>query len=48
MMLGRARLPEKWTAPINDTLETGVHGYYRTKIADLAAQTVQIARRLRK
>jgi ADP-ribosylglycohydrolase len=46
MMLGHSNLPQKWLTPINDTLQTGVHGYYTVKLSDLAAQTVEIGRKL--
>lgn len=42
MMLGAKGLPEKWTAPVCDTLRTGVAGYNLVKISDLARETVQI------
>lgn len=42
MMLGASSLPEKWTAPLNDTLEAGVTGYYRMKITELAQETLNL------
>ena len=44
MMLGARSLPKKWTAPLNDTLETGIAGYHLVKISDLAKETLKIAR----
>jgi len=43
-MLGASKLPEKWTGPLNDTLETGVQGYHRVRIGDLAARSLEVAR----
>ncbi len=39
MMTGASRLPEKWTAPLHDTVATGVAGYQRVKISVLAGAT---------
>ena len=44
MMLGAANLPSEWIAPLNDTLETGVAGYHRVRISDLAAETLRLHR----
>ena len=46
MMLGAERLPSDWTSALNDTLETGVVGYRTAKISSLAAETLQLHRRL--
>lgn len=46
MMMGANRLPEKWTAPLNDTLQTGVSGYHRVSISELARQTLELHRSL--
>ncbi len=45
---GRAALPDKWTAPLNDRLKTGVAGYNDVQIADLAGKTVEIARQIQR
>jgi ADP-ribosylglycohydrolase len=42
MMMGANRLPERWISPLNDTLETGVSGYHRVSISDLARQTLEL------
>ncbi len=42
VMLGAERLPAKWTAPLNDTLLTGVAGFHRVSIAEMAAETVAL------
>ena len=42
MMMGAKRLPEKWISPLNDTLQTGVSGYYRVSISELARQTLEL------
>lgn len=47
LMLGRKALPSEWAKPIRDTLLTGVHGYFEVKLEDLAAETVQIAEKIR-
>jgi len=39
MMLGAGKLPGKWTGPLNDTLETGLTGYTRVKVSQLAEET---------
>jgi ADP-ribosylglycohydrolase len=41
---GAAEIPREWTAPFNDTLETGVAGYHRVRIRDLAEETVRLVR----
>ncbi len=45
MILGARKLPARWTRQLNDTLETGIAGYYRVKITDLARETVELAQR---
>ena len=42
MMLGRKGLPERWLKPMRGTLQTGVTGYHRVKIADLAAEGFEL------
>lgn len=37
VMLGAKALPEKWTAPLNDTLASGVDGFGRVSIREMAA-----------
>ena len=41
MMLGASALPTAWTAPLNDTLQTGVAGYHEVSIRSLAAITME-------
>jgi hypothetical protein len=41
-ILGRAGIPEKWSSQFNDSLETGVQGYHRVKISDLAKLTANL------
>jgi ADP-ribosylglycohydrolase len=43
MILGAKRLPAEWTAPLNDTLTTGVDGFGSVRISELAARTVKLA-----
>jgi ADP-ribosylglycohydrolase len=45
-MLGAARLPAQWTAPLNDTLYSGVAGYHPIAISQCAARHAAIARHL--
>ena len=40
LMLGASALPNNWIEPLQDTLQTGVAGYYSVKISDLARETV--------
>lgn len=42
MMLGAKKLPTKWIAPLNDRLQTGVHGYFEVSLSDLAKETCTI------
>mgnify|MGYP002778735973 CR=1 FL=1 len=44
--LGRAALPEKWTAPLGNRLKTGVAGYNDVQISAMATKTAQLARDL--
>jgi len=43
LRLGAANLPHTWTAPLNDTLETGVAGFHRVSISELAQRTARVA-----
>jgi len=45
-ILGARNLPEKWTKPLNDTLETGVSGYGHVRISDLARQTLGVIEKI--
>jgi ADP-ribosylglycohydrolase len=40
VMIGADRLPSKWIAPLNDTLLTGVAGYHRVSLTQMAEETV--------
>lgn len=42
MIVGAKKLPEKWIKPLNDELRSGVDGFNRVKISDLAKMTVDI------
>ena len=42
MMLGAKALPEKWIAPLNDTVLSSVAEFERSKISDLARRTVDV------
>ncbi len=41
MMHGAKALPEKWTAPLKDGLETGVAGYPLVKISEMASRSLE-------
>lgn len=45
MTLGAKALPAKWTAVLNDTIQSGVVGYHAARISELAAKTLEISRR---
>ncbi|GAB4443570.1 MAG: ADP-ribosylglycohydrolase family protein [Anaerolineae bacterium] len=47
MMHGAKALPEKWIGPLNDTLETGVAGYYRVRISEIAREGFDLYMQLR-
>lgn len=42
VILGAKKLPRKWIDPLNDTLETGVKGYSRAHLSDLARETLSL------
>jgi ADP-ribosylglycohydrolase len=42
LMLGRQALPDKWIAPLNDTLLTGVAGYHSVSLTQMAKETVEL------
>ncbi|MBN1901681.1 ADP-ribosylglycohydrolase family protein [Candidatus Sumerlaeota bacterium] len=46
VILGAKKLPKKWIDPLNDTLETGVRGYSRARISELARETLGIIDRI--
>ncbi len=43
MILGAKALPKAWTEPLNDTLISGVDGFGKVKISELAARTTRLA-----
>jgi hypothetical protein len=47
VMLGASRLPKKWIAPMNDTLLTGVAGYHKVSLTQMADETVQLIQKTR-
>jgi len=47
LVLGANALPEKWTAPLNDTLRTCVAGFGRVGISEMAERTYQLSRIVR-
>ncbi|HJN18732.1 MAG TPA: ADP-ribosylglycohydrolase family protein, partial [Armatimonadota bacterium] len=42
LMLGAEKLPAKWIDPMNDTLITGVAGYHRVSLTQMADETVEL------
>lgn len=44
MLLGAKELPDKWIAPLNDQLKSGVDGFGLVKLSDMARRTVDITR----
>jgi ADP-ribosylglycohydrolase len=44
---GRRALPSGWTDMINDTLMTGVTGYHRVSLSDLAQESLTLLNRVR-
>jgi ADP-ribosylglycohydrolase len=40
---GAAKVPKKWTGIFNDTLETGISGYHRVSVKEMAAETQRLA-----
>lgn len=42
MLLGAKALPEKWIAPLQDTLLSGVDGFGRVRISDMARRTLAL------
>jgi len=43
IMHGFSALPSKWTAPIEDLVRTGVHGYHEVAISKLAGDMLAVA-----
>lgn len=44
MMKGARALPEKWIAPLNDQLDTGLSGYHHVRISEMAQKTMDLAK----
>jgi ADP-ribosylglycohydrolase len=42
MIVGARALPEKWTSPLNDTLETSITGYPMVRLSEIAKDTVRL------
>jgi ADP-ribosylglycohydrolase len=47
-MLGARKLPGKWIKPMRDTLLTGVAGYMKVSLTQVARETVELSAALRK
>ena len=45
-MLGAAALPDKWTAPLHDTLKSNIIDYHPIAISECARRSVKIAKKL--
>ena len=46
LVLGAKRMPKKWTRPIRDTLQTGIHGLHEIRLADMAKKSCDLVARL--
>lgn len=46
VVLGAKGIPEKWTAPLNDTIHSAINEVSQAKISDLAQRTLNIASRV--
>lgn len=47
LMLGADHLPEKWIAPLQDTLQSTVSGFGEVKFSDLSRRTYELSRAIR-
>jgi len=45
-MLGAAALPDKWTAPLHDTLKSNIIDYHPIAISECARRSVEIAKKV--
>jgi hypothetical protein len=45
-VLGAKAVPEKWTAPLNDTIYSAINEVSQARISDLAERTLTIAARV--
>ena len=43
-MYGAARIPQKWTAPLHDTLYSLIPDYHPISISECAGRSVKIAK----
>jgi ADP-ribosylglycohydrolase len=46
LILGAKRMPAKWTEPIRDTLQTGIHGMHEIRLSDAAKQSCELVAKL--
>ena len=46
LILGAKRLPRKWTAPLHDTLKTGIAGMYEVKLSQAARDACALVKTL--
>ncbi len=46
MVLGASAIPAKWTSPLHDSLTSGVSGYHRVAISELASESVALIRKI--
>ena len=44
IMLGGKAIPESWTGPVHDTLETSIAGYNNVKVSEMARLTEDLSR----
>ena len=43
LMLGAKAMPAQWIEPLHDTLLTGLSGYHKVSLAEMATKTVRLA-----
>jgi hypothetical protein len=46
LVLGAKRMPKKWTGPIRDTLQTGIHGLFEVKLSEMARKSCELVAKL--
>jgi hypothetical protein len=46
LILGARRMPKKWTRPIRDTLQTGIHGLHEVRLSEMARKSCDLVARL--
>jgi len=44
-VLGAKNMPKKWISPLNDTMITGLHGYNKVSLSDMAKMTMELIKK---